>query len=59
MNSNKIKFLICFILFVFILNTGHTKENKILFKIDDKIITSLDILDEIKYLKIVLAYSER
>ena len=53
MISKKIKFLVCFILFVFILNTGNTKENKILFKIDDKIITSLDILDEIKYLKIV------
>ena len=53
MISKKIKFLVCFILFVFILNTGNTKENKILFKIDDKIITSLDILDEIKYLRIV------
>ncbi len=53
MNSNKITFLICFVFCMFILNTSHSKENKILIKIDNNIVTSQDILDEIKYLKIV------
>ena len=53
MNSYKIKLILCFVFFIWILNTSYAKENKILIKIDNNIITSLDILDEIKYLKIV------
>jgi len=49
-----IKFLrIINIIFLFILN-GHSAlaiENKILLKVDNKLITSIDILDEINYLK--------
>tara|TARA_B100000900_G_scaffold389686_1_gene382781 strand:- start:533 stop:1465 length:933 start_codon:yes stop_codon:yes gene_type:complete len=53
MKNKKIKFLIYIIFYLFFLNTGHAKENKILFKIDNDIITSLDILNEIKYLNII------
>ena len=49
-----IKFLrIITIIFLLILN-GHSAlaiENKILLKVDNKLITSIDILDEINYLK--------
>ena len=31
----------------------HTFENKILFKINNEIITSLDLLDEIEYIKLL------
>ena len=53
MKNKKIKFLICIIFYLFFLNTVNAKENKILFKIDNNIITSLDILNEIKYLNII------
>ena len=48
---NKCKFLIFFLFFkLFILNT-YALENKIILKIDNQIITSLDIQQEINYLK--------
>ena len=49
----KIKFYILVLLFqlVFFINIAKSVENKILFKINNEIITSLDLLNEIKYLK--------
>ena len=48
---NKYKFLIFFLFFkLFILN-ANALENKIILKIDNQIITSLDIQQEINYLK--------
>ena len=38
---------------IFSSNIIYAKENKILFKINNEIITSLDILNEIKYLKVI------
>ena len=49
----KIKFYILVLLFqlAFFINIAKSVENKILFKINNEIITSLDLLNEIKYLK--------
>ena len=49
----KIKFYILVLLFqlTFLINIAESVENKILFKINNEIITSLDLLNEIKYLK--------
>ena len=46
------KYIISFLIF-FLIFFNHTKaiENKILFKVDNEIITSLDILNEINYLE--------
>lgn len=51
----KIKISIIFIIFSFFTFTGivNSKENKILLKINNEIITSVDILQEIKYLSII------
>ncbi len=46
-------FLIFFIFSIFFSNLLTAKENKILFKVNNEIITSLDLLNEINYLKIV------
>ena len=43
---------ILFIFFIFLSNNALSLENKILFKVDNEIITSLDLLDEIKYLNL-------
>ena len=48
----KIKILLlCF--FIFISNNLYAVENKILFKINNEIITTIDIFNEIKYLKLI------
>ena len=46
------KYIVSFLIF-FLIFFNHTKaiENKILFKVDNEIITSLDILNEINYLE--------
>ena len=44
----KIFFISIFFLYF---NSAHSLENKILFKVNNEIITSLDILNEIEYLK--------
>ncbi len=49
----KKSFLIFFIFSIFFNNLLTAKENKILFKVNNEIITSLDLLNEINYLKIV------
>ena len=51
----KIKLFIIFIFFSYLnfLNVSYAKENKILFKVNNEIITSIDILEEIKYLSII------
>lgn len=51
----KNKYLIILVFFSVILNFLETyaEENKILFKVNNEIITSLDLLEEIKYLKIL------
>ena len=43
---------ILIIFFIFLSNNALSLENKILFKVDNEIITSLDLLDEIKYLNL-------
>ena len=51
---NKFKaFIIGLAYFLFFFNNSVAVENKILFKIDNEIITSLDILSELKYLDII------
>ena len=51
----KIKLIIIFIFCSYfnLLNFSYSKENKILFKVNNEIITSIDILDELKYLSII------
>ncbi len=45
---------VVFILFaIFLFNQSIALENKILFKVNNKIITSVDIVEEIKYLKVI------
>ena len=53
--SFKYKFSIFFIIFIFIFmfNQLFAMENKILFKIEKKIITTQDILNEVNYLKLI------
>jgi len=46
---NILRFIIIFFLF-FKFNNGHALENKILIKVDQKIITTIDILNEINYI---------
>ena len=45
-------FIIFLFLIIFCTKQSHTLENKILLKIDNEIITSVDIFEEIKFLKI-------
>jgi len=51
----KIKLLIIFIFCSYfnLLNFSYSKENRILFKVNNEIITSVDILEEVKYLSII------
>ncbi len=51
----KIKICIIYIIvnFLILINISNSKENKILFKINNEIITSIDILDELRYLSII------
>ena len=51
MNLRKKLFIVLFLFFLPI-NT-YSLENKILFKVNDKIITSVDILNETKYLGLI------
>ena len=44
-------FLINFFILIFFTTTGFCQENKILFKLNNEIITSIDLLNEINYLK--------
>ena len=48
----KIKILLLYF-FIFISNNLYAVENKILFKINNEIITTIDIFNEIKYLKLI------
>ena len=54
-NFGKINKIVLIILFyiVFLLSEIVAKENKILIKVDNEIITSIDLLNEIKYLSII------
>ena len=49
----KIKIVIFFVLILFFNNKIYALENKILFKVDNEIITSIDILNEIQYLSLL------
>lgn len=51
--KNSLYLIIIFLSTILFTTKAHTLENKILFKINDEIVTSLDILNEIKYLKII------
>ena len=44
-------FISFFLIFIFLAQASNSIENKILFKVDNKIITSIDIFNEINYLK--------
>ena len=46
----KIKILSAFIIFFAFINNNLAYENKILFRVNNEIITSVDILNEINYL---------
>ena len=48
----KIYFLFLIIFLTFLSSFSHSLENKILFKINNEIITSIDLLNEIEYLKL-------
>jgi len=49
-----IKYTILFIIYSFlIINHSNSSENKILFKVNNEIITSLDILNELQYLQTI------
>ena len=47
------KILIFIIISILFLSNSFSKENKILFKVDNEIITTIDIYNEIKYLEII------
>ena len=53
MRKLKIIFIQVLILISFNQHSLNAVENKILFKIDNEIITSVDVYNEIKYLKIM------
>ena len=44
-------FLINFFIFIFFTFEGYSEENKILFKLNNEIVTTIDLLNEINYLK--------
>tara|TARA_B100000902_G_C27255783_1_gene887762 strand:- start:140 stop:1066 length:927 start_codon:yes stop_codon:yes gene_type:complete len=50
---NKINLSIVIIIYFFLIITAKAYENKILFKVDNHIITSIDIFEEIEYLKMI------
>ena len=45
--------IFCFAYLLLFLNFANSFENKILFKVNNEIITSLDILNELQYLQII------
>ena len=49
----KQKLIIIFLLSISFFNNAHVKENKILVKVNNEIITSVDILNEIKFLSYI------
>ena len=51
--KNNFFLIITFLSIIIFTSKANTLENKILFKINNEIVTSLDILNEIKYLKII------
>jgi peptidyl-prolyl cis-trans isomerase SurA len=51
--KNRFYLIIIFLIIIFFTTKANTLENKILFKINNEIVTSLDILNEIRYLKII------
>ena len=46
----KTKIVVIIFIVLFFLKQGHAVENKILFKVNNKIITSIDIQNEMNYL---------
>ena len=53
MKINKKLVKVIFIFYLFFLNQSTAIENKILFKVNNKIITSIDVLNEINYLSLI------
>ena len=51
--KNSFYLIIIFLITILFTTKANTLENKILFKINNEIVTSLDILNEIRYLKII------
>ena len=45
--------ILCFVYLLLSLTFSNSFENKILFKVNNEIITSLDILNELQYLRII------
>ena len=51
----RLKKILIFFAFLYLLNTqSYAFENKIILKINNEIITSVDVLNEIKYLSILI-----
>ena len=53
MKSNQRLFKAVFIIYLFFFSSTIAIENKILFKVNNQIITSIDILNEINYLSLI------
>ena len=53
MKLNKRLFKAIFVIYLFFFNFTIAIENKILFKVNNEIITSIDILNEINYLNLI------
>ena len=53
MKSNQRLFKAVFIIYLFFFSSTIAIENKILFKVNNQIITSIDILNEINYLSFI------
>ncbi len=53
MKINKKLFKAIFVFYIFFLNQSTAIENKILFKVNNQIITSIDVLNEINYLSLI------
>ncbi len=49
--NNRIYFFIYFVIFFLFMSEIYSQQNKILFKVNNSLITSIDILNEINYLK--------
>ena len=48
-----------FITNIFFSNDGYAKKNKILFKVNNEIITSIDLVNEIEYLTLLKRFEKQ
>ena len=52
-NKDTVKYVFIIFSYIILLSPSKSYENKILFKVNNEIITSIDILEEIEYLKMI------